>query len=215
MRALMAFFGVEIAKPVLPSLILSVELEELSIGAGLQDRVSQVYEGVVFMDFDKARMERDGHGLYESLDPALLPPLYVAYHDNLAEGTELTHNDLRSRFNRGEKAVLEAIQQWAAWAQESRELISSGRGSEIGPLMNQAFDLRASLIPISPGNMELIQRGRKLGACTQFAGSGGAIVGCYDGDPQRLERLRQSYEEMGAQLFVPVIQEPARRKADR
>lgn len=218
MRALMTFFGVEIAKPVLPSLILSVELEELSIGAGLQDRVIQVYEGVVFMDFNKARMARDGHGGYEPLDPSQLPPLFVAYHDNLAEGTELTHNDLRSRFNREEKAVLDAIDQWAAWAEQSRDLIIAGRGAEIGPLMNQAFDLRASLINISPGNLELIQRGRKLGACTQFAGSGGAIVGCYDGDPDRLARLRQSYEEMGAQVFVPEIQAPApqpkRRKND-
>lgn len=215
MRALMTFFGVEIAKPVLPSLILSVELEELSIGAGLQDRVIQVYEGVVFMDFAKDRMDRDGHGLYEPLDPSLLPPLFIAYHDNLAEGTELTHNDLRSRFNRGEKAVLDAISQWAAWAEECRTLISSGRGPEIGPLMNQAFDLRASLISISPGNLELIRRGRELGAYTQFAGSGGAIVGVYDGDPDRLARLRQSYAEMGAQLFMPEIHPPSAHRGRR
>ncbi|MBI5086642.1 MAG: GHMP kinase, partial [Acidobacteria bacterium] len=36
MRALMAFFRVEIPAPVLPGLILSVELDELGIGAGLQ-----------------------------------------------------------------------------------------------------------------------------------------------------------------------------------
>lgn len=204
-RALMQFYGVDIPKPVLPNLILSVELEELNIGAGLQDRVIQVYEGVVFMDFDKTRMERDGHGLYEPLDPANLPPLFVAYHDNLAEGTELTHNDLRSRYQRGEPTVMDAIRQWAAWAQEARDLIAEGRGAEIGPLLNEAFDLRAKLIRISPGNMELVQRGRELGACTQFCGSGGAIVGVYDGDPERLERLRASYAQMGAQLIVPRI----------
>jgi glucuronokinase len=202
-RALMQFFGVDIPKPVLPNLILSVELEELNIGAGLQDRVIQGYEGVVFMDFDKSRMER--HGLYEPLDAASLPPLFVAYHDNLAEGTELTHNDLRSRYQRGEPAVMDAIRQWAAWAQEARDLIDAGRGAEIGPLLNQAFDLRAQLIRISPGNMELVQRGRELGAFTQFCGSGGAIVGIYDGDPERLARLRASYAQMGAQLIVPRI----------
>jgi glucuronokinase len=208
MRALMRFFGVEIPKPVLPNLILSVELEELGIGAGLQDRVIQVYEGVVFMDFDKTMMERDGHGQYEELDPSLLPPLFVAYHDTLAEGTELTHNDLRSRYNRHEPAVLDAIQHWAELAQRARDLIVSGRGAAIGPLMDEAFDLRASLIRISPGNLELVHRGRRLGASTQFCGSGGAIVGTYDGDPQRLERLRQSYAEMGARFCLPQI-EPA------
>ncbi|MBI4891293.1 MAG: GHMP kinase [Acidobacteria bacterium] len=204
-RALMQFYGVEVPKDILPGLILSVELEELKIGAGLQDRVIQVYEGVVFMDFDKARMERDGHGLYEPLDPASLPPLFVAYHDNLAEGTEIFHNDLRSRYNRGEPAVMDAIRRWATLARDVRDLLAQGRGAEIGPMLNEAFDLRASLVRISPGNLELVQRGRDLGASTQFSGSGGAIIGVYDGDPDRLARLRASYQQMGAQLIVPQI----------
>lgn len=205
LRALMEFFGVPIPAPVLPGIILSVELDELKIGAGLQDRVVQVYEGVVFMDFDKERMERDGFGLYEPMDPALLPPIFVAYHDSLAEGTEVTHNDLRSRFNRGEPQVLDAIKRWAELTQQARDLMLAGRGREIGPLMNANFDLRASLINISPGNRALVEAGRRLGAAVNFAGSGGAVVGSSDGDPQRLERLAAAYAEMGAKLFVPHI----------
>jgi glucuronokinase len=204
-RALMAFFGVEIPAPVLPGIILSVELDELKIGAGLQDRVIQVYGGVVFMDFDKERMARDGHGLYEPLAPESLPPLYVAYHDTLAEGTEVTHNDLRSRYNRGEEAVLVGIKRWAELTQQARDLIVAGRGREIGPLMDANFDLRASLIHISPGNRALVDTGRKLGAAVNFAGSGGAVVGCYDGDPERLRRLTAAYTELGAKLIVPRI----------
>jgi glucuronokinase len=204
-RALMAFFGVAIPQPVLPGLILSAELDELKIGAGLQDRVVQVYGGVVFMDFDRERMRRDGHGLYEPLEAAALPPLYVAYHDNLAEGTEVTHNDLRSRFTRGEPAVLDGIKRWAELTQQARDLIVAGRGREIGALMDANFDLRASLIPISPGNGQLVAIGRSLGAGVNFAGSGGAVVGCYDGDPARLARLRTAYAEMGASLIVPEI----------
>jgi len=44
-------------------------------------------------------------------------------------------------------------------AEQARDLLTAGRGAEIGPLMNHAFDLRARLISISPGNLELIQRG--------------------------------------------------------
>jgi glucuronokinase len=205
MRALMAFYGVTIPQPVLPGLILSVELDELKIGAGLQDRVIQVYEGVVFMDFDKERMARDGFGLYEPMDPAALPPLFVAYHDTLAEGTEVTHNDLRSRFNRGDPQVLAGIKRWAELAQQARDLIVAGRGREIGPLMDANFDLRASLIAISPGNRMLVETGRKLGAAVKFAGSGGAVVGCYDGDPERLRRLAAAYEGLGAKLIAPQI----------
>jgi glucuronokinase len=205
LRALMQFFDVEVPKPTLPGLILSVELDELKIGAGLQDRVIQVYEGVVFMDFDRERMAKDGHGLYESLDPGRLPPLYVAYHDTLAEGTEVTHNDLRSRFNRGEPAVLDGMKRWAELTQQARDLIVAGRGREIGPHMDANYDLRASLIPISPGNRQLVAAGRGLGAAVNFAGSGGAVVGCYDGDAERLARLRAAYEAMGATLIVPEI----------
>ena len=205
LRALMQFFGVDIPQPVLPGIILSVELDELKIGAGLQDRVIQVYEGVVFMDFDRERMTRDGHGRYEPLDPACLPPVYVAYHNSLAEGTEVTHNDLRSRFTRGEPAVLEGIRQWAALTQQARDLLVAGRGREIGPLMDANFDLRDRLIHISPGNRQLVEAGRALGAAVNFAGSGGAVVGSYDGDPARLRRLRTAYEAMGATLIVPQI----------
>jgi glucuronokinase len=205
MRALMEFFGVEIPKPVLPGIILGVELDELKIGAGLQDRVAQVYEGVVFMDFDKERMARDGHGLYEPIDPARLPPLFVAYHDSLAEGTEVTHNDLRSRYNRGEPQVLDGIRRWAELAQQARDLIVAGGGPRIGPLMDANFDLRADLIPISPGNRRLVETGRELGAAVNFAGSGGAVVGCYDGDPERLARLAVAYAETGARLILPQI----------
>ena len=36
--------------------------EELDITAGLQDRVVQVYGGVVYMDFAKKLMQQHGHG---------------------------------------------------------------------------------------------------------------------------------------------------------
>ena len=87
LRCLMEFYDVEIPLDAQPSFVLSVEKEELGITAGLQDRVIQVYEGLVYMDFDRSR-EHSVEGLtcyhYEPLDPALLPPLYVAYHTSLA-----------------------------------------------------------------------------------------------------------------------------------
>lgn len=206
MRALMAFYGVEIVKPQLPNLILSVETKQLGIGAGLQDRVAQVYEGTVFMDFDKELLESRGYGAYEYLDTANLPPLFVAYHDNLSEGTEITHNDLRSRYNRGEPQVVDAMKEFASYAEEVRNLISQNKGADIGPLMDANFDLRARICQISEGNHRLIEKGRKLGAHVKFAGSGGAVVGVYDGDPDRLEKLANSYAAMGAALLVPAIE---------
>jgi glucuronokinase len=201
----MSFYGVEISKPVLPNLILSVELEELGIGAGLQDRVIQVYEGTVFMDFDKQHMDTHGYGRYESLNTAHLPPLFVAYHDRLAEGTEVTHNDLRSRFNRGDQEVHDAMREFAGYAQDARDLIEAGRGDEIGPLMDANFELRKRLVKISDGNSMLVEIGHRHGAAVKFAGSGGAVIGVYDGDPERLVAMREDYASMGAKLISPEI----------
>ena len=57
------------------------------------------------MDFDSS-CEQVIDGLicyhYEPLDPSLLPPLYVAYHQDFSEPTEVFHNDIRGRFDRGE-----------------------------------------------------------------------------------------------------------------
>ena len=65
LRCLMEYYEVAIPEEIQPNLILSVETDELGISAGLQDRVIQVYQQCVFMDFDRALMERQGHGRYE------------------------------------------------------------------------------------------------------------------------------------------------------
>ncbi len=77
-RAMIAFYGVSISRATLANLVLSVEVDELGISAGLQDRVVQAYEGLVYMDFDKAIMDRQDYGYYEPLDPSGLPELYIA-----------------------------------------------------------------------------------------------------------------------------------------
>src|SRR3989442_9449188 len=108
LRCMMEFYEVQIPLEVQPSLALAVETEELGIAAGLQDRVIQVYEGLVYMDFARERMsEKCGyrHGVYERLDPRLLPPLYIAFKEEVSEPTEVFHNDIRARYQRGEVAV--------------------------------------------------------------------------------------------------------------
>ncbi len=111
LRCLIDFYGVPIPREVQPSLALSVETDELGITGGLQDRVIQVYEGLVYMDFARERMEEQGGylcGRYEPLDPALLPPSYLAYSTEQSEPTEVFHNDIRGRYNRGGRSARRA-----------------------------------------------------------------------------------------------------------
>jgi glucuronokinase len=203
-RALMLFYEVTIEPPALANLVLSVENDELHIPAGLQDRVIQAYEGVVFMDFAEEHFERQGHGEYEELDPANLPPLYVAYTTQLSEGTEVFHNDIRGRFNRQEEDVVAAMTEWADLTQKTRDLLVAERGNEIGPLLDRNFDLRQSIYQLSEGNLAMVEAARSVGASAKFTGSGGAIVGVYEGE-EMFTALREKLERQGAQVIKPEI----------
>jgi len=203
-RALTEFYGVEIPKHLVPSLVLSVENDELGIPAGLQDRVIQTYEGVVFMDFNRGQVEKQGYGLYEELDPKLLPPVYVAYTTQLSEGTEVFHNDIRGRWNRGERDIVSAMYHWAGLAQRVRDMLIAGDGAKIGPLLNENFDLRRRLYKISAGNIDMVETARSVGASAKFTGSGGAIVGTYEGEDM-FQSLKAALEPKGYAVLKPQI----------
>ncbi|MCX7099965.1 MAG: GHMP kinase [Methylobacter sp.] len=204
MRALMLFYEVTIPKPQLANLILSAELKELKIGAGLQDRVAQVYQGLVYMDFDAAMMEHQGSGSYESLEIGLLPNLYIAYRTDLAEGSEDTHNDLRERYNRGDKKVLKVMEGLAELAKQVKTLLQAGRGSEICRLLDRNFDLRRSILNISDGNLQMVEVARSAGASANFTGSGGAIIGTYT-DDEMYACLKTALSAIGVKVIKPEI----------
>lgn len=204
LRALMEFYSVGIPRKVQASLILSVENDELGIPAGLQDRVIQAYEGLVFMDFDRDHLERYGYGRYEVLDPECLPPLYIAYSTNLSEGTEVFHNDIRGRFNRGDEVVVGAMKQWADLAEQTRSLLLEGRGREIGPLLDRNFDLRCQIYQIAESNRDVVRAAREVGASCKFTGSGGAFVGTFE-DEDMFRDLRRTLEPLGLHVIKPAI----------
>lgn len=206
LRALMQFYYVTIPKPIQPNLILSVENKELNIPAGLQDRVVQTYEGLVYMDFAKELFDKQGHGNYEELNPNLLPPLYVAYRGELAEGTEVFHNDIRSRFNRGEPEVVNAMKYWADLTEQVKALLLGHQPDKIGALMDKSFDKRKEIYRIGEGNLRMVDMARSVGASATFTGSGGAIVGVYK-DDDMYQRLVWRLSEIGVKVFKPIIVE--------
>lgn len=204
LRALMRFYEVEIPLPVQANLALETETKELGVAAGLQDRVAQVYEGLVFMDFDRGLMESRGFGAYEGLDSALLPNLYVAFRTNLSEGTEVFHNDLRQRFDAGETAVLEAMRRWADIAQQGRDALQARDWNRFAELIDANFDLRARIYRISAANLQMVETARKVGATAKFAGSGGTIIGTYR-DDDHYAALRSALEEIDVQVVRPKV----------
>jgi glucuronokinase len=197
--AIMEFYEVEIPKNYLPTLILKVETEELGIAAGLQDRVIQVYGGCVYMDFNRDHLEEYQYGIYEEIDTKLLPPLYVAYRDLLSEGTEVVHNNLRERWEKGDPKAREAMLGFARIAEEFYQALRDRDLKKQNSLINANFDLRASLIKISQDNWDLINAARNVEASAKFCGSGGAIVGIYR-DDAHFKALQESMKEIDAKV---------------
>ncbi len=208
-RALMRFHEVQIEPPVLANLILSVEQDELGIRAGLQDRVVQVYEGLVYMDFDRELMARRGYGRYEYLPARTLPHLYVAYRTDLAEGSEVFHNNIRERFDRGERPVVEAMRYWARLTDRARTALEAGDKDRLGSLLDANFNRRRKIYHLSEANRAMVETARNAGASAKFAGSGGAIVGTY-ADQGMYTRLKAALRGCKVRVFKPRLVAPAR-----
>jgi glucuronokinase len=176
---------VDLEPDALAALALSIEVDDIGIAAGPQDRVAQAYEGVVFMDFASAR--------HEPQDPALLPALYLAYDRAPGESSGIAHAALRSR---GEE-VSAAMEQLAALARAGRTALREG--GDLGPLIDANFELRARLFP--DVDRRAVDAARAAGASAHYAGSGGAIVGtCTD-----REAVTAALEPLGYAVLDPRI----------
>ncbi|MDI9433979.1 MAG: GHMP kinase [Planctomycetota bacterium] len=210
LRALMAFYGVSIPKYAQANLVLAAERNELHIPAGLQDRVIQVYEGLVYMDFAEEIMVRQGYGDYTPLAPALLPRLYIAYRDDFSEPTEKFHNNIRLRFDQGERKVVNAMRFWARLTDQVRRCLLDEQGEQIGELLDANFDRRRQIYKISEDNLRMVHEARASGASAKFTGSGGAIVGTYK-DERMFADLRKRLGQFHIKVIKPKIFDPEAR----
>ena len=204
LRALMAFYGVSIPRYVQANLVLASEAQELQIPAGLQDRVIQAYEGLVYMDFAKEIMHKQGYGNYEPMDPRLLPRLYIAYRDDLSEPTETFHNNIRHRFDQGEPRVVNAMKFWANLAEKVRKCLLNGQLDAVPDMLNANFDKRCEIYKIADENIRMVQTARSVGASAKFTGSGGAIVGTYE-DERMFTDLRKNLHKLNIKVIKPRI----------
>lgn len=204
MKALMQFFNVEIPRPILANIVLSVEKDQLGISAGLQDRVAQAFEHPVFMDFNRDTMIRQGYGDYSLLDFSNLPLVYIAYRTDQSQGSEVTHNNLRARYDIGESKVHQAMKEWAKLTEDFREALKENDHDSIHGLINRNYDIRESLLEISEENKLMVRLARFTGASAKFTGSGGAIIGTYKTEDQYQELVR-NLSTNGIEVIKPQI----------
>ena len=204
LKALMNFYGVTVPAAYAPTLCLEAERDELGINCGYQDRVIQMYNGLVFMDFDRTYLEEHEYGRYERLDPALLPNLYIAYDPNRAEESGKAHRKVKKLFEEKKPDIIAAMSEFAELAQKGRDALVAGRTEELPALINANFDLRNKIFNVSEENRRMVQVARNAGSSAKFAGSGGAIVGTYT-DEEQFTRLSVALREIGCRTLKPNI----------
>lgn len=205
LKALMEFYGLtdeDIPLEIQPSLVLSVETDELGIKAGLQDRVIQTHGGTVYMDFDRSIMDSLGHGVYERMDSSVLPNLFLAYMEGSGKDSGKMHNEVRFRFNQRDREIIGAMVTFARLACDAKQALEEGDHRRFGELMNRNFDLRRKIYgddAIGERNMQMIEIARGLDAPVKFPGSGGAVVGVYE-DEEQYYKLKSAYESLRFQF---------------
>ena len=160
-----------------PQVILDIERHELGISAGLQDRVIQTYGGLVHMDF--SRLKEEGRGAYTTMDPALIPELYLAYNADAGGDSGAVHSSVKDRWLAGDTGVHRGMQQLGELADEAKACILEGDKKRLGVLMDQNFSLRRQMYGdavVGEKNIQVVQLAGRLGLAAKFTGSGGALV---------------------------------------
>jgi len=204
LRALMRYYDIHIPKHLLPSLALSVESEELGLNAGPQDRVIQVHEGFVLMDFDRRLMADRGYGQYDELRPPVAPPLYIAYDPDRAQISDVQNRNLRTLFDGGDRAVVGAMQQFRDLADRAHAALMAGDWHELHRVTDENFDLRRTIVSIPPENLRMVEVARSTGASAKFAGSGGAITGLFH-SARQYQELVDAMASIRCVVFRPLI----------
>ncbi|KAM9299288.1 uncharacterized protein PAF06_016336 [Gastrophryne carolinensis] len=208
LKCLMRFYNLtddDLPKPVRPNFILDVEKEELFITAGLQDRVVQVYEGLIYMDFNKSFMEEHGHGNYVPMDMSCAPPFWLAYLRDPSD-SGVIHSNVRQRWLNGDPEVIEAMKMFAQLTDKARTTMEEKDWAGLADLMKQNLELRRSIFTdpcLGSGNLKMIEIAHQHGCAVKLPGSGGAVIGLCT-DAKTLVDLKKSYQEAGF-VFCPIF----------
>ncbi|XP_012675666.1 glucuronokinase with putative uridyl pyrophosphorylase [Clupea harengus] len=213
LKCLMKFYNItdnDLPKPVKANFILNVETDELFITAGLQDRVVQVYEGLVYMDFSEQLMEAKGYGEYLCMGMDSLPPFWLAYLGDPSDSGRI-HSNVRQRWLNGEPEVIEAMKSFAELTDQARSAIQSKDWVMLAQLMDKNLELRRSIYTddcLGPGNLKMIQIARQFGSSVKLPGSGGAVVGlCLD--PDQMVEMKKAFQEAGCVFCVLIPYDPS------
>jgi len=162
------------------------------------DRVVQAYGRALYMDFREPR----GGASYRPLEAARFPPLFVAWSPRPGSISGLPHADVRRRFERGDPAVVAAMQVFPKLADRGLLCLEGGDFDGLRALVDENFDTRAEIFPLSDEDRDMVAIGRRERAAVKLCGSGGAVLGVMR-EAEDFPRLRARYRDAGYRILRP------------
>jgi glucuronokinase len=118
--------------------------------------------------------------------------------------SDIPHRNLRELYNRGDPAVVSAMQKYRELTDRAKAALMAGEWEALGQVMNENFDLRRSIMPIAPENLRMVEAARGTGVSAKFAGSGGAITGLYR-DGKQYQQLTDALAAIRCTILRPII----------
>ena len=128
---------------------------------------------------ERAGTDGRDRGSPRGLDPALLPPLIVAWRDAAAGESGAVHDELRTRASTGSAEPLTRL---AELARQARRALDARDLTGFARCVDESFDARRELMALDPRHLEMITAARSCGASANYTGSGGAIVAVCEHD---------------------------------
>ena len=206
LRAWNAWFGLGLSRTRIAELAWRAENEILGIRAGPLDRLVQSHEGLVAMDFRVPFAQ----GSVERLDPAVLPPLLLAWHGQPTVSSGDVHAPVFARFEAGDRKVRAVMEELACNAVAGRAALEARDHAAFLACVNRNFDLRSEVFEIAPADRALIELGRALGAGAKFPGSGGAVLYACRDEAHRA-KVEAACQALGHATLAPTVAAPEAR----
>lgn len=183
-----------------------VEQETLGVRAGPLDRLVQAHEGLVAMEFEQPwRAEA-----VRRIDPALLPPMLLAWHGAEATASGDVHAPVFERWRRGDRVVASMVRGLAENARRGIVALEQGDLRGFLEAIDRNLDLRATAFAIGEADRRLIGLARSFGAAAKLPGSGGAVL-VAGLDDAAIDRVESACREIGASTLRPTVQAPRPR----
>jgi glucuronokinase len=198
-----------------PRLILAAE-EALGITAGLQDRIIQVYGGLVSMDFtDNSNRNSSFPLLCKSIDPGQLPsspPLHFIFNAASPPGKNSgsIHSKFKEKWRLGDKNIRNQMQEIADLVPQGVTALENKDFLKLTSLMKRNFQLRKSMFgeaALCKESFKMIELAEYVvGVAAKFTGSGGAVV-ALPLNKEEEETLKEACLTAGL-ICLPVVAGP-------